>query len=151
MLPLRGTNVHPLKGKPDTMDPKLLSALESRRLVSFMNKSRWSSLVSAMLGQRCYRPQVQYKQVGREPDMGFTHFDWEAHRKGAWCEWIEWMRMDCAERAGRGKLADTKAIEHKDEIVGLLTALRIPFEDEGRYVVIYGYKDGSNRAGTGAR
>ena len=55
------------------MDDKLLRSLESSRLVSCMNKTKWKALVTAM--RTAHRPQVQYKEVGGRTTTGFCNFD----------------------------------------------------------------------------
>ena len=55
------------------MDDKLLRRLESSRLVSCMNKTKWKALVTAM--RTAHRPQVQYKEVGGRTTTGFCNFD----------------------------------------------------------------------------
>ena len=125
------------------MDPKLLAIIQAKRLVSYMNKTKWSSLAAEMLSGRHYRPMVQVKYVDENAITGFCHFEWCAVRDGFNCESIEWMRLDCLERPYLGRLADAKIIDHKTKLMTLLLELHISAEPEGGIVTIFGYKHGS--------
>lgn len=121
------------------MDAKLLRKLEDEGLVSHMNKTKWGSLVTAILEGRLYKPNCLIKYLDDPEPLGPSQIDWWAYSGGSNMSQIELLALDPVERIRRGRLVDPTLINHKTELVEALTRMKIPFVDEDGYLKIYGY------------
>lgn len=121
------------------MDAKLLRKVESEGLVSNMNKTRWNSLVTAMLEGDLYEPHCLIKYLDDPEPLGPSQIDWWAYSGGSNMNQIELLALDPIERIRRGRLVKPELVDHKAELVEALTRMKIPFVDEDGYLKIYGY------------
>ncbi len=129
-----------------TLSEKIIETVENKYLTSYMNNTKWSELLTALMLEIRNIP-IQYK----------TLFDEEAPK----CYWnmggdeflehmnmaeIEWFRISDKIRKviNRGRLLDPKinVYDKKKEILQILTKYNIPYEyDESENAfIIYGYK-----------
>lgn len=121
------------------MNTKHLRKLEGEGLVSHMNKTKWNSLVSAMLEGDLYKPQCLIKYLDDPEPLGPSQIDWWAFSGGSNMEQIELLALDPIERIRRGRLVDPKLLDHKTDLIQALTRMKIPFVDEDGYLKIFGY------------
>jgi len=121
------------------MDAKLLRKIEAEGLVSHMNKTKWNSLVTAMLAGGLYKPQCLIKYLDDSEPLGPSLIDWWAYSGGSNMSQIELLALDPIERIRRGRWMDPELVDHKSELVDALTRMKIPFVDEDGYLKIFGY------------
>ncbi len=121
------------------MDAKLLRKIEAEGLVSHMNKTKWNSLVTAILEGDIYKPHCLIKYLDDQEPLGPSQIDWWAYSGGSNMNQIELVALDPIERIRRGRLVDPELVDHKTELVEALTRMKIPFVDEDGYIKIFGY------------
>lgn len=117
--------------------------IERRSLASFMNETRWRSLVDAVHAELPFPPPFQLQSVlgEREPPWDFEAVDY----LGAWSELepffaIEWLRVLPRNRKPLGRLVADDRVDCTEAFRALLNRLRVPHgEDAAGSFWIYGY------------
>lgn len=129
-----------------TMSEKIKSIVEERQLVSYMNKTKWNELLSA-LSERLPRNCVRYKTVFEETaPEGYHNVQGDEVLCHMDIAQIEWMRIKSyfKELKHTGALISDKVTVHdkKAVLLQIFNEYSIPYEyDEAEQeFVVYGYK-----------
>ena len=123
----------------------VMAEVQRRGLASFMNRTRWEALRTAVLAELPFPPAFQRQDVlgPREAVWRPDHVDWQ----GAWIDEdleplfsIEWLRVVPRHRTFLGALVEGPTADCTDQFRDLLARLRIPhLEDAAKTFWIFGY------------
>lgn len=117
---------------------RLRRYVQEQQLVSVMNDTKWRELREAMLSlQR--RPKYRLQCLLSPPtDPDDWDSEWYYHLPTF--VWIEWLDIDPIHRARRGHLVQDERTDLTSELIPLLEQHSIPFEANGPYLRIHGYR-----------
>ncbi|WP_444894538.1 DUF6678 family protein [Microbulbifer sp. TRSA001] len=121
------------------MNEETLKFIEERRLVSYMNKTKWRELANAITSNSDFEPQVRLKYLrDLEAMPGFSLLDWEWVRYGQ-SNCIEWMDIDPFKRERRGNLLSDRITDFSGFIATVLKKYNIPYSFENGCYRVWGY------------
>lgn len=117
---------------------RLRRYVQEQQLVSVMNDTKWCELRNAMLSL-ARTPKYRLQCLLSPPaDLGNWDGDWYYHLPTF--AWIEWLDIDPIHRKNRGYLVEDERTDLTADLVALLEQHSIPFEANGSYLRIYGYR-----------
>jgi len=109
-------------------------------LISIMNNTKWKELRNLILNNFSFSPKYRVKCL-RQPGANECYWetDWQHHLPSPY-KVIEWVDIDPIQYHHLGGLVDDIREDKTEELSCLLRAKSIPFEVEGIYLRIYGYR-----------
>lgn len=123
--------------------------LTERGLASYMNDTKWRELCRG-LDKVPFRPAYQVKYVhadAPEPvelQYAPTYFgDWASTPESRLGLHIEWVKIAPRYSRYRGRLVTPLIQDCSSELIAPLTRLRLPFIEQGGFVVLYGHGSAS--------
>lgn len=129
-----------------TLREKILSTVEEKGLVSYMNNTKWRELINAIKQQIPDIP-IQYKTIFQNdsPDVYWTLAGDEffGHMNMAQIEWIK-IKHIITDTIWIGQLVAPKfqTYDKKEELIQIFQTYHLPYEyhTEEQCFIIYGYK-----------
>ena len=119
------------------MNEVLLKIIDSRQLVSVMNKTKWKELCDSFSESIDFTPSVRYKCITSDEVTGFSLVWWnEMFRESAAFEWLD---IDPVKRERRGRLVSDRETDYSDTVIGILKKYNIPYSIEEGCYRVWGY------------
>ncbi|MDO4230211.1 MAG: hypothetical protein Q4C98_10375 [Capnocytophaga sp.] len=128
---------------------KVLEYIQKEQLVSFMNKTKWEELRSAMYAMEI-SPSYRIKYLfsaDNEQDIEKIINENISYGVGVWGEEqfynyfdIEWVKIEKLREEPQGRLIAPQILDYSQEIRAVLEKFHIPYEEHERFFTIYGYK-----------
>lgn len=109
-------------------------------VISLMNDTKWNSFFDGLIANEITDPMVRMKYIRDEKVWGPCQMSWSEIRATRRFELIEWIEFQVIEIVYRGRIAERRSINRRDEIIGWLRRRCIPFEETGDKVVVFGHK-----------
>lgn len=128
----------------------ILDEQARRGLVSVMNNTKWKALATALKTELPFPPAYQRKDIlidAPEPE----EFEEDVWWHGDWTEGIlpfvsiEWVRIRPLYLKHRAKLLNPEIIDEEEDLLKVLTKLRIPFKRGSDSIWIYGYTSNTSQ------
>jgi len=122
---------------------KVKEYVENNGYFSIMNNTKWKELINDIHDLK-FPPAYCVKDIlaNNNPQMISKPTYW-----GDWalellypCFWIEWMEIAPYYYKHRGKLIEDELIDETKEVLEILERNNIPYELNGKNILIYGYK-----------
>ena len=119
------------------MDDKLLKIINSRQLVSVMNKTKWQELCEEFEGIQNWNVKVRYKLITSNKLLGFSPVWWfELFEE---TPLIEWLEFDLVVPEYKQGMISQKETDRSVEIVNILRKHSIRYSREQSYFKVWGY------------
>lgn len=119
------------------MNEGLLKIINTRQLVSVMNKTKWRELCESFEVIQNLHIKISYKLVNGEEIYGFATVWW--HELLEDTPFIEWLEFDPVVREYCGRLIPDKQTDYSSEILNILNKHSIRFSKEEFYIKVWGY------------
>ncbi len=126
------------------MNEEILKYLEENSLTSFMNKTKWNELASALTSNDEFEPFVSIKILREEKACGFTLLDWEWVKCGN-SSCIEWVEIDPIKRESIGRLVSPRETDFSSFVLAVLIKFNIPYSLNGNNYKVWGYASAANQ------
>lgn len=118
---------------------RLQRYIEREQLVSVMNNTKWSELRALMIDEASFSPRYRVKCLRTTDERPYYWgADWYHHLPTF--KAIEWLEIDPVDRERKGHLVPDIVTDKRDELEQLLGSRSIPFEWEGEFIRVYGYR-----------
>lgn len=119
------------------MDEDLLKIINTRQLVSVMNKTKWRELCEDFKAIQNLNIKVRYKLISTDQMFGFSPVWW--HQLLEDTPAIEWLEFDPIVTKYRGRLLSDEVTDRSSEILNILKKHSIKYSKEGSYFKVWGY------------
>jgi hypothetical protein len=118
---------------------RLRRYIQREQLASVMNDTKWRELRALMLEAASFSPRYRVKCL-QEPSPPETAWDkdWRYHLPTF--KTIEWLDIDPVQSDRKGRLVPAVQVDRTAELEALLGSRSIPFEHEGGFLRVYGYR-----------
>ncbi|WP_421357984.1 DUF6678 family protein [Agrobacterium rosae] len=129
---------------------KVRCAIAERGMTSHMNNTKWRTLCLAINEELPFPPPYQVKYVLKErPDpeeietSPWYHGDWATTPEASLGIFIEWLKVAPRVTTPVGRLLPPHVDDCSDALRNLLRRLRVPFNEEDGFFLIYGHTSSS--------
>jgi len=119
------------------MNEDLLKIINTRQLVSVMNKTKWRELCGDFELIQNLNIKVRYKLITTDQMFGFSPVWWRQLLEDT--PLIEWLEFDPIVAEYRGRLISDKETDRSSEILNILKKHSIRYSKEESYFKIWGY------------
>lgn len=120
-----------------SMNEKLLKIVNSRQLVSAMNKTKWRELCGEFEELHSLSISVRYKLITSDQVLGFSPVWWnELFDVSAG---IEWLDFNPGVKEHRGRLISDKETDRSAEILDVFRKHGIQHSIQESYFRVWGY------------
>lgn len=119
------------------MNEDLLRVINTRQLVSVMNKTKWRELCEDFEIIQNLNIKVRYKLITTDQTFGFSPVWWSQLFEDT--PFIEWLEFDPIVTEYRGRLTSDKETNRSGEILDILKKHSIRYCKEGSYFKVWGY------------
>jgi hypothetical protein len=123
---------------------KLIAIVTARGLTSYMNDTKWRELCAAVHEELPFPPAFEQKYL--EAEAIYSRMDGSGQQRGGggWDMshfgfWVEWTKVMPRRFLARGKLVPPKVEDCKEAFTSILNRLRVPYVDDGDFIIIYGH------------
>ncbi len=119
------------------MNEDLLKIINTRQLVSVMNKTKWRELCEEFESLQNLNIKVRYKLITTDQMFGFSPVWWRELFEET--PFIEWLEFDPIVTEYRGRLISHKETDRSIEILNVLKKHSIRYSKEQSYFRVWGY------------
>lgn len=116
--------------------------LRTGNFVSFMNNTKWRVLISDLLNKKVPYCKASIKYIREDIVYEPSHMNWNEITD--W-KFIEWVRFNVVYKKQFSRMSTPNNVDITDIYLNWLKAIKVNYEVESNYIIVYGYKKLPNK------